>query len=218
MNTPVVDAQNLQRTYQIKRGMFAAPDQLRAVGGVSFTVASGKTLAVVGESGCGKSTLARMVALIEKPTAGELRLSGIDAVNAPDEARKQLRQSVQMVFQNPYGSLNPRKKIGNILEAPLAINTTMSAAQRSEQGRAMMARVGLRPEHYQHIMRNVSHHPEVVRDEQICQPHLLLQVEQKIEHLSLNRYVECRNRFVGHQQPGLQHQRPGNGNPLPLAT
>ena len=146
---PVVVAQNLQQTYKIKRGMFAAPDQLRAVGGVSFSEQSGKTLAVVGESGCGKSTLARMVALIEKPTAGELRLGEIDAVNAPDGARQQLRQSVQMVFQNPYGSLNPRKKIGNILEAPLAINTTLTKAQRTEQGRAMMARVGLRPEHYE---------------------------------------------------------------------
>ena len=157
MNSPVgadgtpsvVVAQNLQQTYKIKRGMFAAPDLLRAVGGVSFTVAAGKTLAVVGESGCGKSTLARMIALIEKPTAGTLSLGGLNAIDAPEDARKSLRQSVQMVFQNPYGSLNPRKKIGSILEAPLAINTTLSGAQRGEKGRAMMARVGLRPEHYQ---------------------------------------------------------------------
>jgi len=157
MNSPVgadgtpsvVVAQNLQQTYKIKRGMFAAPDLLRAVGGVSFTVDAGKTLAVVGESGCGKSTLARMIALIEKPTAGSLSLGGRDAVDTPVDSRKQLRQSVQMVFQNPYGSLNPRKKIGSILEAPLAINTDLSAAQRSEKGRAMMTKVGLRPEHYE---------------------------------------------------------------------
>ena len=145
---PVVVAKDLQQTYKIKRGMFTAADQLRAVGGVSFSVDAGKTLAVVGESGCGKSTLARMIALIEKPTAGELFLSGVNAIDPPEEARKRLRQSVQMVFQNPYGSLNPRKKIGNILEAPLAINTDLNGAQRSEKGRAMMARVGLRPEHY----------------------------------------------------------------------
>ena len=147
--TPVVVANDLQQTYKIKRGMFRAADQLRAVGGVSFSVDAGKTLAVVGESGCGKSTLARMIALIEKPTAGELYLSGVNAIDAPEDARKRLRQSVQMVFQNPYGSLNPRKKIGSILEAPLAINTTLSGAQRGEKGRAMMARVGLRAEHYQ---------------------------------------------------------------------
>ena len=145
----IVVAQNLQQTYKIKRGMFAAPDLLRAVGGVSFTVDAGKTLAVVGESGCGKSTLARMIALIEKPTAGSLSLGGRDAIDTPVDARKQLRQSVQMVFQNPYGSLNPRKKIGSILDAPLAINPDLSAAPRSEKGRAMMAKVGLRPEHYE---------------------------------------------------------------------
>ena len=148
LDAPVVVANDLQQTYQIKRGMFRAADQLRAVGGVSFTVDAGKTLAVVGESGCGKSTLARMIALIEKPTAGELFLSGVNAIDAPNDARKHLRQSVQMVFQNPYGSLNPRKKIGSILEAPLAINTNLNGAERGEKGRAMMARVGLRAEHY----------------------------------------------------------------------
>jgi ABC-type glutathione transport system ATPase component len=93
-----------------------------------------RTLAVVGESGCGKSTLARMVALIEKPTDGTLMLDGTDAVNPPASERRRLRQAVQLVFQNPYGSLNPRKKISAVLEAPLAINTDLKA------GRARRAR------------------------------------------------------------------------------
>jgi dipeptide transport system ATP-binding protein len=103
---------------------------------------------VVGESGCGKSTLARVVALIEKPSSGDLRLRGIDAVKASAREQRRLRRSVQMVFQNPYGSLNPRKKIGAILEEPLAINTDLPKAEREARARAMMAKVGLRPEHY----------------------------------------------------------------------
>jgi dipeptide transport system ATP-binding protein len=127
--------------------MFREPAQLQAVGGISFAIEAGKTLAVVGESGCGKSTLARMVALIEKPTGGELTLGGIDAVNAPSSERRRLRQAVQLVFQNPYGSLNPRKKISSVLEDPLAINTDMPRAERAEKARAMLAQVGLRPEY-----------------------------------------------------------------------
>jgi dipeptide transport system ATP-binding protein len=117
------------------------------VGGVSFKIEAGKTLAVVGESGCGKSTLARMVALIEKPTTGTLALDGSDAVNTPASDRRRLRQAVQLVFQNPYGSLNPRKKISAVLEDPLAINTTMNRAERAERSRAMLEQVGLRPEY-----------------------------------------------------------------------
>jgi dipeptide transport system ATP-binding protein len=145
---PVVEAIDLKRVYEIRRGFMQAPDHLQAVGGVSFTVQAGKTLAVVGESGCGKSTLARMVSLIESPSSGELKITGVDAVNAPDKERLKLRKAVQLVFQNPYGSLNPRKKIGAILEAPLEINTTLSALERTEKARSMLALVGLRPEHY----------------------------------------------------------------------
>jgi len=145
---PVVAAKDLRQVYKISRGFLREPGRLQAVGGVSFQVMPGRTLAVVGESGCGKSTLARMVALIETPTAGELRLTGVDVVGASDEQRKALRRSVQLVFQNPYGSLNPRKKIGAILEAPLEINTPLDAAQRAEKARSMLALVGLRPEHY----------------------------------------------------------------------
>jgi dipeptide transport system ATP-binding protein len=143
----VVEARNLRQVYKIKRGMFREPAQLQAVGGISFAIEAGKTLAVVGESGCGKSTLARMVALIEKPTAGELLLDGADAANASPEERRRLRQAVQIVFQNPYGSLNPRKKVGTVLEDPLAINTRLSKNERAEKARAMLQQVGLRPEH-----------------------------------------------------------------------
>jgi dipeptide transport system ATP-binding protein len=79
---PVVEARNLKQVYEIRRGFMRKSDHLQAVGGVSFTVDAGKTLAVVGESGCGKSTLARMVSLIETPTGGELRITGIDAIHA----------------------------------------------------------------------------------------------------------------------------------------
>ena len=145
---PVVQATDLTRVYEIRRGFMRAPDHLQAVGGVSFTVQAGKTLAVVGESGCGKSTLARMVTLIESPSSGQLRITGVDAINAPANERLKLRKAVQLVFQNPYGSLNPRKKIGAILEAPLEINTSLCATERAEKARAMLALVGLRPEHY----------------------------------------------------------------------
>ena len=145
---PVVSARDLRQVYKISNGFFREPGRLQAVGGVSFTVMPGKTLAVVGESGCGKSTLARMVSLIETPTAGELRLAGTDVVAASQAQRKALRRSVQLVFQNPYGSLNPRKKIGAILEAPLEINTELDPGQRIDKARGMLALVGLRPEHY----------------------------------------------------------------------
>lgn len=145
---PVVVANDLRQVYKISRGFMKEPDHLQAVGGVSFSVDPGKTLAIVGESGCGKSTLARMVSLIETPTVGELRLSNVNVLTATPDERKALRQAVQMVFQNPFGSLNPRKKIGSVLEAPLEINTTLTAPERAEKARAMLALVGLRPEHY----------------------------------------------------------------------
>ena len=145
----VVEARDLSRTYTIRRGLFREPAHLQAVGGVSFRIEAGRTLAVVGESGCGKSTLARLVTLIEKPTDGTLRLGGVDAIAPPASKSEgqRLRRMVQLVFQNPFGSLNPRHKIGRILETPLAIHQTLSGAERSERSQAMLARVGLRPEH-----------------------------------------------------------------------
>jgi dipeptide transport system ATP-binding protein len=142
----VAQAHELQRVYSIRRGFLREPARLQAVGGVSFALEAGKTLAVVGESGCGKSTLARMVALIEKPSAGRFELDGVDVAHMTSAQQRQLRRTVQLVFQNPYGSLNPRKKVGDILEAPLAINMPFDKAERARRVRDMLAQVGLRPE------------------------------------------------------------------------
>jgi dipeptide transport system ATP-binding protein len=148
MSEPLVSARELVQIYSLRRGPFRAPDLLTAVRGVSFDIAAGRTLAVGGESGSGKSTLGRMIGLIERPAQGKLSLEGIDAVTPPANATDRLRRLVQFVFQNPFGSLNPRKKIGPILEEPLAINTSLSRAERRAKAMAMMTRVGLRPEHY----------------------------------------------------------------------
>jgi dipeptide transport system ATP-binding protein len=144
----VLNAQNLTRYYAVSRGAFKETSILKAVDGASFTLERGKTLAVVGESGCGKSTLARLVTMIELPTSGTLNIGGHNIVGATPQTLRALRPKVQIVFQNPYGSLNPRQKIGAILEEPLLVNTKAPKAERQEKARAMMASVGLRPEHY----------------------------------------------------------------------
>jgi dipeptide transport system ATP-binding protein len=144
MTDAVLEGRDLARFYSVKRGMFKAEATVKALNGVSFSLYSGKTLAVVGESGCGKSTLARLVTMIEHPTAGDLLIDGKPA----HIGDRNLRSQVQIVFQNPYGSLNPRQKVGSILEEPLKINTDDNAATRRRKAEGMMERVGLRPEHY----------------------------------------------------------------------
>ena len=142
-------ARSLRRQYAVRGGLFGrGAGIVRAVDGVSFTLKDGETLAVVGESGCGKSTLARMATLLEPPTSGELLLDGASTAGIPAAERRRLRLSVQMVFQNPYGSLNPRKTVGAILEEPLIINQRGDQAARRTAVRDIMARVGLRPDQY----------------------------------------------------------------------
>ncbi|MCC6471005.1 MAG: ABC transporter ATP-binding protein [Alphaproteobacteria bacterium] len=144
----VIEAVDLKRHYDIRRGLFRGHATVRAVDGISFVLAAGRTLAIVGESGSGKSTLARVVTLIEPPSGGTLKLMGREPFSGDATAQRELRRAVQMVFQDPYGSLNPRRKVGAILEEPLIINTPMKAAERRKRALAMLAAVNLRPEHY----------------------------------------------------------------------
>ena len=143
---PVLEARDLRRSYAVKRGFFGGTATVKALAGVSFTLAAGETLAVVGESGSGKSTLSRLVTLIETPSAGTLSIEGADVAQADATERRRLRREVQMVFQNPYGSLNPRQTIAAALEEPLIVSTDTPKAERREAVRTAMARVGLRPE------------------------------------------------------------------------
>ncbi len=144
----VLRASDLKRHYALPGNLYNKAATVKALDGVSFELRRKKTLAVVGESGCGKSTLARLVTMIEEPTAGSLQISGEELADGDKSVRRKLRPKVQMVFQNPYGSLNPRQKIGSALEEPLMMNTPMSKAERGDKARDMMQAVGLRPEHY----------------------------------------------------------------------
>ncbi|MDE3122656.1 MAG: dipeptide ABC transporter ATP-binding protein [Paracoccaceae bacterium] len=143
MTEIVLEAHDLKRHYSVKRGALAPPATVRALDGASFRLERGKTLAIVGESGCGKSTLARVLTMIEPPTAGDLKIGGKAA-----GAGVEMRRAIQIVFQNPYGSLNPRHKVGQILEEPLRLNTGDDAATRRRKALEMLDRVGLRSEHY----------------------------------------------------------------------
>ncbi len=144
----VIEARGLTRDYSVSRGPFRSRATVHALDGVSFSLHAGRTLAVVGESGSGKSTLARLLTLIETPTAGSLLIDGEDVAHASASTRARLRREVQIVFQNPYGSLNPRQTIGKALEEPLIVNTRLKPAERKAEALSIMAKVGLRPETY----------------------------------------------------------------------
>ncbi|ASV85663.1 MULTISPECIES: dipeptide ABC transporter ATP-binding protein [Ochrobactrum] len=148
MSEIVLEARDIKRDYHVGGGLFGKPKVVHAVKGVSFKVEKGKTLAIVGESGCGKSTLARILTMIDPQTSGELLIGGQDVNIARDGLTAEMRQKVQIVFQNPYGSLNPRQKIGDVLAEPLLLNTKMSAAERREKAMEMLLKVGLGKEHF----------------------------------------------------------------------
>ena len=147
MTSAVLEARNLTRHYSVRRGLFAAPGVVSALNGVSFSLAVGRTLAVVGESGCGKSTLARLLTMIETPTAGALAIDGVDVTTLNAVQRRELRRAVQIVFQNPYGSLNPRQTVADALEEPLLVHGMADAQQRRAAAREMLRKVGLREEY-----------------------------------------------------------------------
>ena len=218
--TPLLEARALTRHYTVSRGLFQPRGLVRALDGVSFEVGEGTTLAVVGESGCGKSTLARQVTMIEKPTAGELRIAGEDAIAAAPRTLKRLRPLVQMVFQNPYASLNPRKKVGSLLGEPLAIRGDRSRRERREAALAMMARVGLRPEHYRRyphmfsggqrqriaVARALMLHPRLmVADEPVSALDVSIQAQVLNLLLDLQRDLGIAYLFISHNLQVVRH-------------
>ncbi|KAA0968112.1 dipeptide ABC transporter ATP-binding protein [Aureimonas fodinaquatilis] len=143
-----LEASNIKRDYHVSRGIFGGTKTIHAVRGISLSLQKGRTLAIVGESGSGKSTLARILTLIDAPTSGTLAIDGQPLDIAKTGITRDMRRKVQMVFQNPYGSLNPRQKIGDALCEPLLLNTDANKAERRDRAMRMLVKVGLLEEHY----------------------------------------------------------------------
>ncbi len=217
--TPVLEARGLARHYTIGGGL-RPKKVVKAVDGISFALTPGRTLALVGESGCGKSTLARMIAMIEAPTAGTVTVDGAEIAALAGPAFRAARPKVQMVFQDPYGSLNPRAKVADILAEPLIINTGLSAAARGEAVRAMAAKVGLRPEHvdrYPHmfsggqrqriaIARALMLHPKVVvADEPVSALDLSIQAQVLNLLMDLQEDLDLAYLFISHDLSVIRH-------------
>jgi peptide/nickel transport system ATP-binding protein/oligopeptide transport system ATP-binding protein len=150
-DTPLIEVRNLVKHFPIRRGVIFQRQigAVKAVDNVSFEVRRGETLGLVGETGCGKSTTARLLVRLLDPTSGEILFDGEDIAKRQGDSLKALHRDMQMIFQDPYSSLNPRKTIGSIIAEPFVIHGLLKGGgQRKQRVRELMDRVGLNPEHY----------------------------------------------------------------------
>jgi oligopeptide/dipeptide ABC transporter ATP-binding protein len=146
----MLEVEDVVKYFPIRSGSLVARTvaHVRAVDGVSLSLKTGETLGLVGESGCGKSTLARLIAALHPVTSGHIRFKGQDLTTLSSRQMRPIRRSVQMVFQDPYGSLNPRRRVGSILGDPFVVHEKLSRADIKREVQSLMHRVGLSPEHY----------------------------------------------------------------------
>jgi oligopeptide/dipeptide ABC transporter ATP-binding protein len=145
--TPLLSVEGLNKAFPIGGSLFKKPKLLHATRNVSFTLNAGETLGLVGESGSGKSTIGRCILRLHEPTSGKIVFDGMEITTLSLTEMKAMRSKMQIIFQDPYGSLSPRMKIGQILAEPLKIHTTKSAAERREAVLEMLAHVGMRTSH-----------------------------------------------------------------------
>jgi ABC-type oligopeptide transport system ATPase subunit len=148
---PLLEVRGLVKHFPLTRGVVLQrrAGEVRAVDGIDFTLAPGETLGLVGETGCGKSTAARLIMRLLEPTGGEIRFEGRDIAHLRGAPLKAMRRKLQMVFQDPYSSLNPRKTVGSIVAEPFAIHGLLrTQAERKRAVRELLDTVGLNPEHY----------------------------------------------------------------------
>ncbi|WP_419644908.1 ATP-binding cassette domain-containing protein, partial [Victivallis vadensis] len=142
----LLEVEDLKVYYPVRGGWFRSKRYLRAVDGVSFSLEAGETLGLVGESGCGKSTLGRALVRLENPAGGRVMLDGRDMAALKGRELRRARKNFQMIFQDPYGSLNPRLTIFQALDEVLALHFRLNRAERLERAAALLERVGLTAE------------------------------------------------------------------------
>jgi peptide/nickel transport system ATP-binding protein/oligopeptide transport system ATP-binding protein len=146
MSAPLLEVEDVGRQFVARRSVLGRPTAIvTAVDGVSFSLEAGKTLALVGESGCGKSTLGRLVLRLIEPTAGRIRFDGRDVTALRERELRPLRRNAQLIFQDPYASLNPRMTVGQILAEPLALHDVVPPSRRKERVNELLRLVGLEP-------------------------------------------------------------------------
>jgi len=217
----LLEVRNLTKHYPVRRSMFSrVSGTLKAVDDVSFSVEAGQTFGLVGESGCGKTTLARCVLRLIEPTSGEIRFSGQNILQLSPGELRQIRRRMQMIFQDPYGSLNPRMKASTILEEPLVIHKIGDKRQRADQVTDLMNMVGLDPAYrkrYPHefsggqrqrigIARALALRPElIVADEPVS----ALDVSVQAQIINLLKELQEKLRltfvFIAHDLSVVQH-------------
>ena len=218
MTEPVLRARELTKHYPV--GGMLPRGIVRALVDVSFELGPKRTLAVVGESGCGKSTLARQLTLIERPTSGSLQIDGIEAGSASRAELRILRPRIQMVFQNPYASLNPRKTVAQTLDEPLRLNSREDSATRRRRVVHMLEEVGLSPDHlgrYPHmfsggqrqriaIARAMILHPKIViADEPVSALDVSIQAQILNLFMDLQEHLGTAYVFISHNLSVIEH-------------
>ena len=220
MSDIVFQINNLKKFYEINLGLFKKPKIVKAVNDVTFNVKKGEILSIVGESGCGKSTTAKLMLKIEEPTAGEILFEGKDITKFEGEELREYRKKVQIIFQDPYSSLNPRWKVGQIIGEPLKLNTELSAKEIKERVLYLMEKVGMLPEWYERyphqfsggqrqrigIARALALNPEViVCDEPVSALDVSIQAQVLNLLLELQEEFNLTYVFISHDLSVVEH-------------
>ena len=220
MSETVFQINNLKKYYEINLGLFKKAKIVKAVNDITFNVKKGEILSIVGESGCGKSTTAKLLLKIEEPTDGEILFEGKDITKFEGEELREYRKKVQIIFQDPYSSLNPRWKVGQIIGEPLKLNTNMSDKEIKNRVFYLIEKVGMLPEWYDRyphqfsggqrqrigIARALALNPEViVCDEPVSALDVSIQAQVLNLLLELQEEFNLTYVFISHDLSVVEH-------------